>query len=348
MPSSARPASRSASASSSPAACATTTSKRIGCRSSTASSPIPSTARVRVSADGFAPRLIASLKLNEATNLNAQISKGFRLGGINDPLNVPLCTGNDLQLYGGFGTWEDETLWNYEVGSKSTFMGGRGTFNASVFYMDIEDLQATVTAGSCSSRIIVNVPEARSQGIELELAAAPSNSFDFAISASYNDSELTSTFAVGGVTLPGLVEGNRLPTVPRFQAALVGTYQRPIGEDWLGFFTGTYQYIGSRYTQFGDQAPGFGTVVLNSFAGDIGGPYTQPNFTFDPQLESYSLVNLRFGLLMERWEVAFFINNATDEVAQLALDQERGTRARVGYLTNEPRSFGITTRLHFR
>ena len=37
----------------------------------------------------------------------------------------------------------------------------------------------------------------------------------------------------------------------------------------------------------------------------------------------------------------------TDERALLALDQERGTLARVGYLTNRRRSFGITTRIDF-
>ena len=37
----------------------------------------------------------------------------------------------------------------------------------------------------------------------------------------------------------------------------------------------------------------------------------------------------------------------TDELALLALDQERGTLARVGYLTNRPRTFGVSTRIDF-
>ena len=127
---------------------------------------------------------------SDNTNLNAQVSKGFRLGGINDPLNVPLCTPEDLVTFGGRDTWKDETAWNYEVGSKSRIMGGRGSFNVSAFYMDINDLQATVTAGSCSSRVIFNVPKARSTGVEVEFAVAPNEHFDFAISASYNDSKL--------------------------------------------------------------------------------------------------------------------------------------------------------------
>ena len=45
--------------------------------------------------------------------------------------------------------------------------------------------------------------------------------------------------------------------------------------------------------------------------------------------------------------LSLYGNNLTDEIAYLALDQERGTRARVGYLTNTPRSLGLTLRLKF-
>src|SRR6185436_6645699 len=95
------------------------------------------------------------------TTLNAQVSRGFRLGGINDPLNVPLCTPADLVTFGGREAWNDEKAWNYEVGSKSRIMNGRGAFNIALFDMEIRNLQATVTAGSCSSRVIFNVPKAR-------------------------------------------------------------------------------------------------------------------------------------------------------------------------------------------
>jgi iron complex outermembrane receptor protein len=89
-------------------------------------------------------------------------------------------------------------------------------------------------------------------------------------------------------------------------------------------------------------------VNMNSFAGDtIGGPLTQATFTFNPLLPSYSLVNLRTGLTRASWEVAVFLNNLTDERALLALDRERGLRARVGYLTNQPRTFGVTLRFNY-
>ena len=124
-------------------------------------------------AEGVAPRFIASFEATANTRLNAQVSKGFRLGGINDPLNTPLCTPEDLATFSGRDTWEDEELWNIEIGSKSTILGGRGAFNVAAFAMDISDLQTTVTAGSCSSRLVFNVPSARSTGVELEFTAQP-------------------------------------------------------------------------------------------------------------------------------------------------------------------------------
>lgn len=299
-------------------------------------------------ADGLAPRFIASYDVSDDFTLNAQASRGFRLGGINDPLNVTLCTPEDLETFGNRDAWEDETAWNYEVGAKSRVFGGRATINVSAFYMDISDLQLTVTAGSCSSRLIFNVPEARSQGLELEVTASPNENLDFNFAASLNDSELQSTITSAGEPVSGMEEGNRLPSVPEVQVSAAATYGWQVLGTSRAFITGSYQHVGSRFTQISDQAEGFGTVDLTAFApSTIGGPLTQTTFTFDPEMPAYNIVNLRVGLIRGNWEAALFANNLTDERAFLALDQERGTLARVGYLTNPPRSFGVTLRFNY-
>ena len=300
-------------------------------------------------ADGVAPRFIASYKLGDTTTLNAQASKGFRLGGFNDPILLPLCSAQDRVTFGNVGSWKDETAWNYEIGSKSKIFGGRGSLNASAFYVDVNDLQVVVTAGTCSSRLVFNVPKARSVGAELEFGYAPTDRFDFSVSAGYNDSTVRSTLAGSEATVEatGIREGNRLPSVPKFQAALAATYQQPVADEFRGYATGTYQHIGSRYTQLVDQEAGVGTVNLLALPHTIGGPLTQTTFTFDPLLPSYDLVNLRFGVRHGLWDIAFYVNNVFDERALLALDRERGLLARVGYLTNQPRTFGLTTRIDF-
>jgi iron complex outermembrane receptor protein len=68
---------------------------------------------------------------------------------------------------------------------------------------------------------------------------------------------------------------------------------------------------------------------------------------FDARLPDYVLANLRVGLKTGRFEVAAYVNNLTDESARLALDYERGRSARVGYLTNQPRTVGVSARWSF-
>ena len=63
--------------------------------------------------------------------------------------------------------------------------------------------------------------------------------------------------------------------------------------------------------------------------------------TFNPELDAYTLANFRLGVKTEHWQLAAYVNNLTDEHARLALDYERGRSARVGYLTNQPRTFGV-------
>jgi iron complex outermembrane receptor protein len=314
-------------------------------------------------AHGVTPRFIASYRASDAVTLNLQAAQGFRLGGINDPLNYPFCQGQDSLSYSGHPSWKDEKAWNYEVGAKTRILGGRGSLNVSAFYMDIQNLQLTVTAGSCSSRLILNAPQARSQGFEVEFTASPNNHIDIALSASYADGKLQSTLTNNlGDTLPGIVSGNRLPAVPRTQGTAALTYGWPVSNAARAFVSASYQYVGSRYTLIDDQGPGvclsgvspcrFGTVDMSKFQVDeggstIGGPLTQTIFTFDPLLPAYSLANVRVGVTRTNWEAAFFVNNLTDEEARLALDRERGTRARVGYLTNQPRTYGVTLRFNY-
>jgi iron complex outermembrane receptor protein len=305
------------------------------------------------SSDGFSPRVIVAYQPNDDVTLSAQVSRGFRLGGINDPLNEGLCPRGtpDFELFSGFPTFEDEKVLNYEIGSKTRWADGRITFNAAVFYSDIDGLQVIADAGTCSSRIIANA-QARSIGAEFEVAGQATENLDLALSASYADAEITETRTdATGAPFAGIRKGNRLPTSPEFQAAASATYKWPFSTSMDGFVNFTVQHVGSSYTQLADQEPPFGRVdsIPNNGVPDFfafGAP-TINGFTFDPKLPSYELGNLRFGVRTDRFEAAAFVNNLWDERAFLSLDRERGSRARVGYLTNVPRTYGVNARVNF-
>jgi iron complex outermembrane receptor protein len=299
---------------------------------------------------GVSPRLLLSYKLMDDVQLNAQAARGFRLGGINDPINKPLCSPTDLIVFGNYANWKDEKTWNYEVGAKTQWLNRRVTLNVSAFYSDIKDLQATATAGTCSSRIVINVP-ARSEGIEAELFARPNSNWDFAVSATVIDAKLTGSVIStlpNGTTLVvgGLKDGNRLPTAPKTQAVGSVGYTMPVQGGTDFFANATIQYVGSSFSQFENEQPGWGQI---GGSGDpnaarlitYGGPLTVGVINFNPELPSYTLANLRFGFKTDRWQLAAYINNISDKTTHLALDYERGRSARVGYLTNQPRTIGI-------
>lgn len=297
--------------------------------------------------DGFLPRVLLSFDVNDNVQINAQASKGFRLGGINDPLNIPLCSVTDRETFGGRDSFVDEELWNYELGAKIGFAGGRAQLNLAVYHAEIDDLQVPVLAGTCSSRIVFNVPESHATGAELELTAQPTDHFDFGLSATVVSSELDSTITstnASGVTsvVAAMEDGSRMPSVPEFQLAANATYKWPLTASLEGFVSGTYQHVGNRFTQVADQRPGFETFTPRTF----GNP-TITSFTFEPKLPSYDIGNIRFGVRTEVWEATVFVNNVGDESARLGLDQERGRVARVGYLTNQPRTIGVTYRRNF-
>ncbi|WP_308911883.1 TonB-dependent receptor [Pseudokordiimonas caeni] len=303
---------------------------------------VPTNAPGEASADGFAPRFILSYDATEDVTLNAQVAKGFRLGGINDPLNEPLCSADDLESYGGHPGFSDESVWNYEVGAK-TNLGARGTFNVAGFYTDIKNLQMPVSAGNCSSRILLNVPKARSMGIEAEFNYLVTENLDISLGATVIDAELRSDVTdVNGNILAGAESGARLPTAPKLQMTAVMNYYWQFGTDYEGFLTASVQHIGSNYSLIAHQTPGFGSIALRDF-----GDPTIDTFNFDPKMPAYTLGNLRIGARRGHYEVSFYVNNIWDERAYLSLDLERGGAARVGFTTNQPRTFGVNFRSEF-
>ncbi|MEM8635266.1 MAG: TonB-dependent receptor [Pseudomonadota bacterium] len=297
--------------------------------------------------DGFTPRFLARYEVNDSVTLNAQASRGFRLGGVNDPLNLPLCSPEDAQIFGTFQDYDDETLWNYEAGFK--VQKERFSFNAAGFYNDIEDLQVTLDAGSCSSRVVFNVPDAFAAGLEYEVGVSPVDGLDLFVAGSLIRSEFDSTVTDGdGNVLAGLREGNRLPSVPEFQtsASAIYNFDPGIFVD-NAFVAASVQYVGTRFTQPSDQEVGQGLptatgLTIGGFTGD-----ENPSALVDLELDDFFTLNLSAGLDYQNVALSIYLNNVFDENAPLGFDRERGGRARLGFNVSQPRTFGVTARVRF-
>jgi outer membrane receptor protein involved in Fe transport len=295
--------------------------------------------------DGFSPRLLLSYEAADDVIINLQASKGFRLGGVNDPLNEGLCSAQDRIDYGGFDRYDDESLWNYEAGVKSQF--GPVSLNAAAFYTDISNLQVTADAGSCSSRVVFNA-DAHTMGLEFELAVRPAHGLDFSLAGSWVEAEFDETrLKQNGQVLEGIREGNRLPSVPRFQLAASAFYHVPVGDDGKSeaYIGVTAQHVGTRFTQPGDQENNPRTFVHGL---PFGGAPAGASTVLDLRLPDYQLVNVSAGLEMASGlDFTIYVNNLFDENALLAFDRERGGRARLGFHVGQPRTIGVTVRKRF-
>ncbi len=297
----------------------------------------------KTSSNGISPRIIATWEPNKNLSVNVQAAKGFRLGGVNDPLNLPLCTDEDEATWGPFGgPYDDETLWNYEAGVK--YSKGPITANAAIFHTKIKDLQVSLDAGSCSSRLVFNVDKAHTTGVEMEFSATPLEGLDLSVAGSYVSAEFDSSLE-GFETVTGIREGNRLPTVPKFQVAATANYGSRFGDSGDWYVNASVQHVGSRYTQPADQENNPRTFSHGlPFNGMDGTEQT----VLDLKLPAYQLVNFSAGLDFDNGlEVVAYVNNLFDENAKLSFDRERGGRARLGFNIGTPRTVGVTTRIKF-
>ena len=294
---------------------------------------------VTVSSNGFTPRFMVNYDVTDRVVVNAQASQGFRLGGFNDPLNEPLC-GAGYETYRGFQRFKDEKLWNYEVGLKSSYE--KVTLNGSLFYADISNLGVNVDAGECSSRVTVSVPEAHTMGGELEFAVHPTDAFLLTFAGSYVEAEFDSTVP----NVPGIKDGNRIPSVPNWQLSAMATYTFPgVLNSKESYVTASWQFVGDQITQPGDQDST--PYPSRLITGLTGADMTADNFRDQMELDPYHLFNLNTGLLYDTWEVMLYIKNITDENPQLSFDRERNGAARMAYRVGQPRTFGILSRFYF-
>lgn len=241
-------------------------------------------------------------------------SQGFRIGGTNTTPGIPL---ENL-------TYGSDTLWNYEIGARTSWYDNRLVLNSSLYYIDWSDIQLALPLGTAFGTI--NAGKARIIGAELELQARPVTGLDLTFAAGYNDGELSEdTPGAPAGPNPGF-KGDRLPGVPRLNLSASAQYVFPLfagGIDGVGRVD--YAYTGDSTTTFNDLSTANGI----------------PSH-FNP--DSYGLLNLRLGVQNERWAAALFIDNATDERAQILIDN---SSVAVRVTRNRPRTAGVNVRFNF-
>ena len=252
----------------------------------------------------FSPRVALNYEYG-AGSVYAQAAKGFRVGQANVPIvSLPGEVVPDF--------FKSDSLWNFEVGAKTTWLDRRLQVNAAAYFIDWSDLQATLLSGT-GFTYISNAGSAEIKGLELETVALLGNGFTWTTALSFNDGELSED-------VPTVApEGTRLPGVPDF------TFNTSLQKDFtLGDRPG---FARVDYLHYGDYD--------NAFPTALGGSAKNGD---------YDKIDLRFGMTLGRIELAVFGNNLLDERPILFRQTSVGSEE---VSTIQPRTFGVSVSYGF-
>jgi iron complex outermembrane receptor protein len=236
----------------------------------------------------------------------ARAASGFRPGGPNFVLAPGL----------GNPTYAPDRLWSYELGEKATFLDKRATLNFDIYDILWKDIQVTVNVGGVNQ--LENAGTARVTGAEM--------AFDYRIipaltvggSAAYTNARLTSIPTVIDVTTLGV----RLPLSPRFNFALIGTYDVDLSGGYTGSVNVTDRWIGERNA-------GFGTAISQQYV------LSSYNIT-DLNLTVHSPYHLEYGL---------FLHNVFDKAGEVSaniIPLQYNPDAPVQVFLAQPRTVGLS------
>jgi iron complex outermembrane recepter protein len=199
---------------------------------------------------GVNPRAAFSYQLADPVMLYAEAARGFRYGGVNEPVPPVYCSGQlaAIGLTAAPVTFGPDHVWSYTLGEKGTYLDNRLLFNADFFYVNWGDAQTTHNL-TCGYYFDQNAGKVVSKGIEWESNLRVTHGLTVGVSGSFTDATAAQT-----IENVGAVEGDRVPYFPRTIVSITGaySYQLPVGSIKLAVDD---TYRGSSYTAFDPTQP---------------------------------------------------------------------------------------------
>ena len=272
----------------------------------------------------------ATYAVTQDTNVYARIATGYLAPAI-DGRNILSDFGNAAA--GALSEAKAETTTSYEVGVKSALWDHRASLNLTGYYWKTDDLQLAAVGGTANAVQLVNAQSAIGEGLETSFEVKPIENLLLDLEASYNftqiqDPALEIHGCGGGCTMENprdprtgnyRIDGNPLPSAPRWIASASGRYSVPLQNDTEVYLVNSWTYRSSE----------------DFFL------YKSAEFTGQPLL----LGDLRIAYADHDggWEVAGYIHNLLDEVKVTgAVDFDNLTG-----MVNDPRTGGVELRVKF-
>jgi len=263
----------------------------------------------------------AAYRFNDHVMAYFSAARGYKAGGFNlDRVqsNTGLSSGTSGIVPVNDTSFPGEFVDSYELGAKTTWLGGNLLLNATLFHQEYTDFQLNSFLGT--SFVVRSIPKVTSQGLDAELLWQ-TGGWMVQTGLTYADTQY------GDDLLPdadlALLPGSRPSFAPEWSATA------SVGYDWkIGGSLKAGAHIGAKY------------MSEYNTGSDL-----------DPQKnqEGYTLGNARFtiGSRNNRWSVELWSQNITDaEYYQVGIDAPLQTGTWNAFL-GAPRTYGMTLRLKY-
>ncbi len=277
--------------------------------------------------DLWGGRLALEYDLTERAMVYGSISRGYRANGVNANILASMDATDDPQSIDRLARlqeFDEEHLFNYELGFKGSFAENTLRARLAVFYMDRDDQQVkgslTLPREDGSTAFIdytSNAAEGSNYGLELEVDWLASDKLSLYGNVGLLETEFDNYINADGEDLSG-----------RDQAQAPG-----------------YQYaVGGRF----DIGRGF--YLRMDVEGKDGFYFSDRHAT---RASSYDLLHMRLGYSNDHWSIALWGRNLTDEDYFVRGFGDFGNDPRKEYLVEpyyqygEPRLVGVSTSYRF-
>jgi outer membrane receptor protein involved in Fe transport len=237
--------------------------------------------RIESKFTSWSPRATLDYKLFEESILYASVAKGNKPGVINSNPDLPA----NLQFA------DEESSWNYEVGTKNTLMDGRLLINAAAFFIDWSKQQLTTNfffPNGTTASYLVNAGTTKVEGLEFELNGVVNEYFSTGFAYNLNDAEFTEFFDTEHQQLfggDGNAKGKQTPNSSKHQFQMNARFSYPVGDEISAYMRADFAFKERKYAQ----------IYNLAHTGD------------------QKLLNLKFGVESEAWNVTLFIDNVTND-----------------------------------
>ena len=263
--------------------------------------------------DGTIFKFTTAYTPNEDMMLYVTVSEGYRAGFLNRPGGYTSRDGLYTVPY-EFGS---DDMTNYEMGWKADLMDGRMRFNGSAFVAQIGGLQTTIFDPSIANLFFSdNAADAEVRGVEADLIWVPESVEGLTISASVSmlDTEITKTLT----TSQDVVAGDSLAFAPEFQGNLQARYEWQTASGMTAHIMPHLAHSAESYSDI---------IRINR-----------------DRIAGWTMLGLTAGVTTDTWGAELFINNLTDERAELSRNYIND-RERVSYAA--PRTMGVRMTYNF-